>query len=334
MTVQFCYFLVWHPLRAERSADCCRVFMEYVPGGSVRRYVVERQLRVTLWAVKPNARSCGVAPRFYASLITQFGGLNESIIRRYIRQVLEAVAHLHANGIVHGNISIDHLLVTSTESSLGCIKLAGFLSAWRIRKDVARTTAYVHACAVSVILCRMTYTAVLMPLGAGNGRTSIASVHCGRRCRNCDRAPFVVTLLCPRLPLCLLATPAACRRTDVWDIGIAMLEMAGAISQPVSQPWTVRVWQWRTGFGNGRCATRFLLFGIVPCSPASAPTPLVGCRPSGNDIALLFALPIACRIWCSVGVADCVWLADVPVPPCVSCSGRVLTTSPLRLPRQ
>ncbi len=88
------------------------------------------------------------------SLITQFGGLNESIIRRYIKQVLEAVAHLHASGIVHGNISIDHFLVTSTETSLGCIKLSGFLSAWRIRKDAVRTMAYVLCFYVYNAQCR------------------------------------------------------------------------------------------------------------------------------------------------------------------------------------
>ncbi len=123
-----------------------------------------------------------------ASLITQFGGLNESIVKRcvgtqqalcvclcacvpecatgrmewclsmrmgwplcglrYVKQVLDAVAYLHQNGIVHGNISIDHLLVTSTESTLGCIKLAGFLSAWRIRKDSNRSMACVPGCGV------------------------------------------------------------------------------------------------------------------------------------------------------------------------------------------
>jgi serine/threonine protein kinase len=77
------------------------------------------------------------------SLLTQFGRLNESIIKRYVKQVVDALAFLHGNGIVHGNVSIDHLLVTSTESTLGCIKLAGFLSAWRIRRDSNRIFACV-----------------------------------------------------------------------------------------------------------------------------------------------------------------------------------------------
>lgn len=82
-----------------------------------------------------------VAPRAWCcSLIGQFGGLSDTIIRRYTQQVVSALADLHACGIVHGGLSIDHILVTSTGSTTGCVKLSGLGATWKMREGCKRTT--------------------------------------------------------------------------------------------------------------------------------------------------------------------------------------------------
>lgn len=62
------------------------------------------------------------------SLVSRFGGLSEPTLKRYVHQVLEALWFLHRHGIVHGDLSIDHMLLTSTGTVAGCIKLCGLAS--------------------------------------------------------------------------------------------------------------------------------------------------------------------------------------------------------------
>eukprot|EP00794_Sanderia_malayensis_P006036 gene6036-6737_t len=59
------------------------LFMEYLPGGSI------------------------------CDLISKHGGLSEDQVRRYIKQILEGVAYLHTNMVVHRDIKGANILLTS-----------------------------------------------------------------------------------------------------------------------------------------------------------------------------------------------------------------------------
>jgi serine/threonine protein kinase len=96
--------------------------------------------------------------------VSQFGGLNETIIKRYMHQIVDALCHLHTRGIVHGNLTLDHLLITSTETTSGCIKLSGLGSATRMLPGCKRAAAYVDgdaAAVAAVVMCRWLRCSVL-----------------------------------------------------------------------------------------------------------------------------------------------------------------------------
>ena len=69
-----------------------RIFMEYVPGGSIQ------------------------------GLIKRFGALKEAVVRSYTRQILRGLQALHAMRIAHRDIKAANILVTDD----GIIKLADF----------------------------------------------------------------------------------------------------------------------------------------------------------------------------------------------------------------
>ncbi|XP_058094438.1 serine/threonine-protein kinase GRIK2 isoform X4 [Magnolia sinica] len=50
------------------------------------------------------------------------GGIGESTVRRYLRDIVAGLMYLHAHNIVHGDIKPDNLLVTST----GSVKIGDF----------------------------------------------------------------------------------------------------------------------------------------------------------------------------------------------------------------
>ena len=68
-----------------------RLFTEYVPGGTV------------------------------ASFLRRFGTLEEVVIQQYVRQCVLALAHLHAKGLAHRDLTVDNIMVASD----GTIKLGG-----------------------------------------------------------------------------------------------------------------------------------------------------------------------------------------------------------------
>lgn len=57
-----------------------------------------------------------------AEVVKVFGPLPESVVKAYVRHVLEALGYLHANGVVHRDVKGSNLLVTRE----GSIKLADF----------------------------------------------------------------------------------------------------------------------------------------------------------------------------------------------------------------
>lgn len=79
-------------LGTDRTDDSLSIFMEYVPGGSIR------------------------------SLLERFGALKESVVRMYTRQLLLGLEYLHQNGIAHRDIKGANILVAND----GTIKLADF----------------------------------------------------------------------------------------------------------------------------------------------------------------------------------------------------------------
>ena len=68
------------------------ILLEYVPGGSI------------------------------ASMLKQFGRFTDKIVREYTRQILQGLAYLHRNNIIHRDIKGANLLVTER----GLVKLADF----------------------------------------------------------------------------------------------------------------------------------------------------------------------------------------------------------------
>jgi len=81
-------------LGCEHSGDRLNIFLEYVPGGSI------------------------------ANLLHNFGALEEPVVRKYTKQILDGLDFLHSRGIVHCDIKGGNLLVTED----GVVKLADFNS--------------------------------------------------------------------------------------------------------------------------------------------------------------------------------------------------------------
>ncbi|XP_027740081.1 mitogen-activated protein kinase kinase kinase 19 isoform X2 [Empidonax traillii] len=76
------------------------IFMEFVPGGSI------------------------------SSVISRFGPLPEVVLRRYTRQILQGVAYLHANRVVHRDIKGSNVLLMPS----GTVKLIDFGCARRLAR--------------------------------------------------------------------------------------------------------------------------------------------------------------------------------------------------------
>ncbi|KAA0715814.1 Mitogen-activated protein kinase kinase kinase 19 [Triplophysa tibetana] len=74
------------------------IFMEYVPGGSI------------------------------ASILGRFGPLPEKVFALYTRQILEGVAHLHANRVIHRDLKGNNIMLMPT----GIVKLIDFGCARRL----------------------------------------------------------------------------------------------------------------------------------------------------------------------------------------------------------
>ena len=79
-------------LGLERSKNTLSIFLEFVPGGSIR------------------------------SLIDKFGALQEPLVRVYARQLLLGLEYLHRNSIAHRDIKGANVLITNE----GVAKLADF----------------------------------------------------------------------------------------------------------------------------------------------------------------------------------------------------------------
>jgi serine/threonine protein kinase len=85
--------------------DTLQIFMEYVPGGSI------------------------------ATMLAQFGAFHEDVTRRYLYQLVVAVAFLHANGVVHRDLKGANILVDPT----GQIKLIDFGAAKMLCQEYIRS---------------------------------------------------------------------------------------------------------------------------------------------------------------------------------------------------
>ncbi|EKM83531.1 hypothetical protein AGABI1DRAFT_103706 [Agaricus bisporus var. burnettii JB137-S8] len=79
-------------LGCENSTTALSVFLEYVPGGTI------------------------------ATLLHKFGRFREEITKSFIKQILEGLDYLHANGIIHRDLKPDNILVEPT----GICKISDF----------------------------------------------------------------------------------------------------------------------------------------------------------------------------------------------------------------
>jgi serine/threonine protein kinase len=67
-------------------------------------------------------------------ILTKFGKLAESVIRKYTEQILIGLAYLHANDVVHMDIKGANILVDDR----GTIKLADFGASEKVNKNVSK----------------------------------------------------------------------------------------------------------------------------------------------------------------------------------------------------
>lgn len=79
------------------------IFMEYVPGGSI------------------------------ASLLARFGCLDESVFRRYTKQLLSGVSYIHGNNVIHRDIKGGNILIMPS----GVLKLIDFGCAKRLYMNLS-----------------------------------------------------------------------------------------------------------------------------------------------------------------------------------------------------
>jgi serine/threonine protein kinase len=66
-----------------------------------------------------------------ASLIQMFGPLNENLIRKYLKQIIEALKYIHSKGIVHRDLKAANILLNLD----GKIKLSDFAVSGKIDID-------------------------------------------------------------------------------------------------------------------------------------------------------------------------------------------------------
>ncbi|KAJ8610386.1 hypothetical protein CTAYLR_003895 [Chrysophaeum taylorii] len=90
----------------ESSTETLAIFLEYVPGGSLR------------------------------SLLDRFGKLEEVVVRLYSRQILLGLEYLHSQGIAHRDIKAANILVSND----GSVKLADFGASKRITVESLHAT--------------------------------------------------------------------------------------------------------------------------------------------------------------------------------------------------
>eukprot|EP00505_MAST-04D_sp_SCG-Rhode-Island_P002190 Stramenopile-MAST_4_protein_2190 len=95
----------------ELFGDVFSIFMEYIPGGSIK------------------------------TLIGEFGPLKEGVVQAYTKQMLSGLRILHDSGIAHRDIKADNLLLTDK----GTLKLADFGSAKRISTATMHSTKAAQA---------------------------------------------------------------------------------------------------------------------------------------------------------------------------------------------
>lgn len=81
------------------------ILMEYVPGGSLN------------------------------NILDSFWSFKENLVKIYVQQILTALSVLHSEGIVHGDIKLENILV----DDLGTLKLSDF---WFIKRSLISTAKY------------------------------------------------------------------------------------------------------------------------------------------------------------------------------------------------
>jgi len=73
-----------------------------------------------------------------SSIIKKFGAFREEVVAIFIRQVLQGLCYLHAQGIVHRDIKGDNILTNKD----GIVKLADFGIAMKL-SDTAKSQSIV-----------------------------------------------------------------------------------------------------------------------------------------------------------------------------------------------
>ncbi|CAK4511665.1 unnamed protein product [Aphanomyces euteiches] len=95
-------------------------------------------------------------------LLIRDGAYSEEVARRFMRDILAALVHLHKQNVVHGDLKPENLLVTSKHASKANVKLADFsmaavLTSQRLVEKDSLTWAY---CPPEVLQAPATATAL------------------------------------------------------------------------------------------------------------------------------------------------------------------------------
>lgn len=103
------------------------IFMEYIPGGSIASILHRLKLFVAYFKISCKKFECQINKDCFHFPL-RFGPLPERVLALYTHQILEGVAFLHQNRVIHRDLKGNNVMLMPT----GVIKLIDFGCARRL----------------------------------------------------------------------------------------------------------------------------------------------------------------------------------------------------------